>query len=361
MDLRSLIRDMTEDGEFADTSMNRLAQFGAVNRPYLGATLLPERMVMKNIYRETSVRYRTIIANDGTRYSPAQLKKGELVGTMLVELGNSDIAREITAEDYDALLELLNNSADMQAQARIINWADVVLNGALLEHNEKQRWQAIVAASVVRTGDNGYTETVAYPNPTGHRINASGVWSSDAFDPFTDILAQADLLESKGFTVNRIIASRNIVSILANNDKVKARTGVATISATGQLQATAGRASLDAIGAALSRDGLPVIEQYDLQYRTQTGTTRFLANNAFVMLATTGVDELLDQGDNTPMLADTLGYTAIGRAAGQSMPGRVMRMEAFENKPPRIEGEAWMTSLPVITEPEAIAVISSIS
>ena len=360
-ELFTLIKNAMEDGTFATIAKNRAAQFGTPARNYLGATLLPERTVMKNMYREQGIRYRTIIANDGTRYSPAQKKKGELFGSMLVELGNSDIAREITAEEYDALIDYLNRNASMEAMAQVIDWVDVVLNRALLEKNEKQRWEAIVSASIVRQGDNGYTETVSYPNPSGHRVNAGGTWSSDAYDPFTDILAQADLMESKGFSVNRIIASRNVISILSGNDKVKARTGVATISSSGQIQATAGRASLDALNMALERDGLPAIERYDLQYRTQTGTGRFLASNVFVMIATTGRDETIDLGDSEELLTDTLGYLAVGRAAGQSAPGRVVRMEAFDNKPPRVEGEAWQTSLPVITEPEAISVIGSIS
>jgi hypothetical protein len=360
-DLITLVKNAMADGTFATIARNAGAQFGTPARRYLGATILPEKTVMKNMYREEGVRYRTIIANDGTRYSPAQKKKGELFGSMLVELGHSDIAREITAEEYDALIDYLQRNVSMEAMAQIIDWVDVTLNRALLEHNEKQRWQAIVSASITRLGDNEYTEIVSYPNPSGHRANAGGTWSSDAYDPFDDILARADLLEGKGFTVNRIIASRPVISILSGNDKVKARTGVATISVTGQIQATAGRASLDAMNMALEKDGLPPIERYDLQYRTQTGTARFLASNVFVMLATTGRDETIDLGDNEELLTDTLGYTAIGRAAGQATPGRVVRMEAFDNKPPRIEGEAWQTSLPVITEPEAIAVIGGIS
>jgi hypothetical protein len=360
-DLYTLIKNAMDDGTFQTVARNNAAQFGTPSRMYLGATLLPERTVMKNMYREEGVRYRTIIANDGTRYSPAQKKKGELFGSMLVELGNSDIAREITAEEYDMLIDYLMRNASMEAMAQIIDWVDVTLNRALLEKNEKQRWEAIVSASVVRQGDNGYTEPVSYPNPSGHRVNAGGTWSSDAYDPYTDILTQADMMEAKGFTVNRIIASRNVISILANNDKVKARTGVATVSASGQIQATAGRADLMAINSALGRDGLPAIERYDLQYRTQTGSGRFLADNVFVMIATTGRDQTIDLGDSEELLTDTLGYTAIGRATGQSGPGRVVRMEAFDNKPPRIEGEAWQTSLPVITEPEAISVIGAIS
>ena len=362
-DIASLVRTLMDDGSVRALAMNPQAQFGIAPRRYIGAELLPERRVEENAYREDAIRYRTVIANDGTRYSPSQKKSGEIVGSFLVELGNSDIAREFTARDYDALLRLLGSNLSMDAAVTLINWLDRTVNLALAEKNELQRWQAIVDASVVRSGDNGYTETVTYSNPANHRAAAGGTWSSDAYDPFTDILAMADLLEGKGYTVGRILTSRTVLSILAGNDKVKARTGVATINASGQISATAGRATRDAINMALERDGLPPLETYDLQYRTQTGSGYFLSRAAFVLVATTGRDETIDRADSEdlPTINDTLGYLAMGRAAGQATPGRVLRMQAYEDKPPRIEAEGWQTSLPVITEPEAIAVINSIS
>jgi len=361
MDIAALVASLMSDGTVATLALNTGAQFGIAPRAYLGATLLPERMVPENAYREEGIRYRTVIANSGTRYSPAQKKGAEIIGSFLVELGNSDLAREFTARDYDALIRLLATNPTMEAAATLTRWLDTV-NLGLIELNEKQRWDAIVDASVVRTGDNAYTETVTYSNPANHRAAAGGTWSSDAYDPFTDILAMADLLASKGYTVGRIISSRPVVSILSGNDKVKARTGVATISASGQIQATAGRASMAAINDALARDDLPPIETYNLQYRTQTGTGYFLKRDVFVMVATTGRDETLDLGDSTNItINDTLGYLAVGRAAGQPGPGRVLRMEAKQDKPPRIEAEGWQTSLPVVTEPEAIAVITGIA
>ena len=361
-DIAGLVNQLMTDGTVPTIALNPQAQFGIAPRRYLGAELLPERTVDENAYREESIIYRTVIANDGTRYSPTQKKGAALIGSFLVELGNSDIATEFTSRDYDALLRMLQTRPTMDAAATLLNWLDRTVNLALIEKNEKQRWEAIVSASVVRSGDNGYTETVSYSNPANHRAAAGGTWSNDSYDPFADILAQADLLESKGYTVGRIITSRTVLSILAGNDKVKARTGVATINASGQITATAGRATRDAINGALERDGLPAIETYDLQYRTQTGTGYFLSRSAFVLIATTGQDESIDLGDtNSLMVENTLGYTAIGRATGQAAPGRVLRMEAKQDKPPRIEAEGWMTSLPVVTNPEAIAVITSIS
>jgi len=361
MDIAALVASLIADGTVRTLAINTGAQFGIAPRAYLGASLLPERTVPENAYREEGIRYRTVIANSGTRYSPSQKKGADIIGSFLVELGNSDLAREFTARDYDALLRLLSSNITMDAAATLTRWLDTV-NLGLVELNERQRWQAIVDASVVATGDNGYTETITYSNPASHRAAAGGTWSSDAYDLFNDILAMADLLASKGFTVGRIITSRPVLSIMSGNDKVKARTGVATISSTGQIQATAGRASRDAINSALGRDDLPPIETYDLQYRTQTGTGYFLKRDVLVMVATTGRDETIDLGDTAPIVInDTVGYMAVGRAAGQSGPGRVLRMEAKQDKPPRIEAEGWQTSLPVITEPESIAVITGIA
>lgn len=363
MDIAALVNQLMSDGSVATLATNRAAQFGITPRQYLGASLLPEQPVDENAFREDTIRYRSIIANDGTRYSPSQKKGGDIVGSFLVELGNSDIAREFTGRDYDALIKVLGTRTSMEAAASLTNWLEVAVNIPLVELNELQRWQAIVSASVTRSGDNGYTESVAYSNPSNHRAAAGGTWSSDAYDPFEDIVAMADLIASKGYTVSRIITSRTVLAILANNANVKTRVGLAVVNASGQITSVAGRATRDAINGAMERDGLPMIETYDLQYRTSTGTGYFLPRNVFVMVAETGRDATLDQGDTATALTmtNTLGYTAIGRAVGQPNAGRVVRMEAFQNKPPRIEAEGWQTSLPVITEPEAIAVINSIA
>lgn len=359
--INTLIAQMLADGSVERIANNPLAQFGMGARLYRGAELLPERTVPENAFREDAIKYRTVLANAGSRYSPAQKKGSQLVGYFLAELMDSDIASEFTGKEYDALLRILQQKPSMQATVQLLGWLDKTVNLPLVELNEKMRWDAIVDAAVSVSGDNGYSASVTYSNPSGHRASAGGTWSSDSYDLFNDILAMADLLASKGYTVSRIYAPRPVVSIMSGNDKVKARTGVATISSSGQIQATAGRASIDAINSALARDGLPPIQQYDLQYRTQTGTGYFLKRDVFVMVATTGQNETIDLGDSERMLNDTLGYMAIGRGVGQANPGRVIRSEAFMDKPPRIKGEGWQTSLPIITEPEAIAVIHTIT
>lgn len=360
-DLATLLAEMQAEGHFVDITQNPLAQFGEAARRYLGAEILPEREVPENAYREERIRYRTNISNAGTRYSPVQMKGNELFGEFLVELAESDIGGELTARDYDTLVRLLSSSSDMQAIGRLLNWSDVVLNRSMVEYNERQRWQAIVAAIVQLRGDEGFTEDVLYSNPAGHRTNAGGAWSSDVYDPFDDIMDKAELLASKGFTVSRIFAGLPVITLMANNRLVQTRVGLPVINATGNIVVAAQRANLASVNAALSANSLPPIEQYDLQYRTQTGTGFFLPRNVFVMVCTTGQDANIDLGDNERILENVLGYQAIGRPAGQSSPGRVLLVEHFANKPPRISGEGWQTSLSVITEPEAIGVIGAIA
>lgn len=359
--LATLISDLYRDGTIETIANNRSAQFGRTGRNYIGASLLPERTVPENAFREDAIRYRTVVANDGTRYSPTQKKGTDLIGSFLVELGESDIAREFDSQMYDALLRYLQSNQSIQAVTSLTNWLDTSINLALVEHDEKQRWQAIVDASVVRVGDNEYSETVSYSNPAGHRVAETAPWSTDSTDIFEQIHTMADLLVSKGYQVSRMITSRTVLSKMTGNDTIKTRVGIAVVNSSGQIQSAVGRATREALNAVLQDDGLPPIETYDLQYRTQTSTQYFLKRDVFVMLGTTGQDQTIDFGDNEELFPDTLGYLAIGRAAGQATPGRVIRAEAFENKPPRIEAEGWQTSLPVILNPEAIGVIHTIT
>lgn len=360
MDLLSLVRQMQVDGSLATLVGNPLSQFGPPNKRYVGATLLPERLVSSNAFTETQIRYRTVIANDGSRYSPAQLKSsGQIVGEFQVWLGNQDIAQKMEPQDYEAIGLLLNRNLDANAANTAIGWFDKVIVQALIELEEKQRWNAIVNAAVVRSGDNGFTETVTYSNPAGHRVAAGGTWSLDTYDPFDDIYAMADLLSDKGYTLNRIIAPRAVTTIMARNDQVAKRAGNVRVLSTSDVF---GRVSLAEINSYLGADGLPAIETYDLQYQTQDGVmARFLPAGTMIFAATTGRDETVEFGETSMYLPDTLGYTALGVAVGRTAPGRAFFLDQKEDKPPRLEAQGWQSSLPVLTQPEAFAVVSGIA
>jgi len=362
-DLLALIQDLEADGTLAALIGNPFAQFGPSREPLLGATILPERVVNRNEYTEANIRYRTVIAAHGTRYSPVQIRnQGQMVGTFLVELGEQDIGAEFTARDYDALIELLAANQTMEAAAALINWFDVSIVQALAQLTEKMRWDAIINSQVERVGDNGYYEVVEYVNPSGHRASAGGTWSDDEYDPFDDIFAMTDLLLTKGYRTARVITSTKVLRILQRNAMVKARVGNVRVLSASDIMP--GFASVAQINAALTADDVPPIETYDGWYQDETaGIKRFMPDDVMVFIGATGRTEMIssDLAEEERFLPNVAGYTAIGRAAGQATGGRVARLEAFDNKPPRIEAEGWQTSLPVITEPESIAVITDIA
>lgn len=371
MDLKALIESLLRTNTFWRLVNNPMAQFGTPRQPLLGASLLPERNVLDNMYVEESIRYRSPVANDGTRYSPVQLKQGMLIGSMEVKLVDSDIGSQMNASDYDAFLRLIKASTGspdnldnpgMAAVAALTNWAQQTIMWPMLFLDEKRRWEAIVDAQVTRTGDNGFSETISYSDPAGHRAAEGGVWSNDGYDPYDDIVAMMEFAANKGYRINRIIAGRPVVSKLGLNANIRARVGRLSIVG-GTAAGLAGRASLAEINAMLGADDIPPIEVYNAGYQTQSSADYYLKRDVMVMVASTGRTEQINLPDDDPiMIQDTLGYTGIGRAAGQSGSGRVMHVRSIDDsKPPRIEGEAWATSLPVILDPEAIYVIKDIT
>lgn len=365
MDLQELIDRLLASGDIGAVADNVNAQFGPPTRRYVGATLLPERTVEELAYEEKEIRFRTVIANDGTRYSPAQKKSGgEIIASMFVVLGNQDIAREFTGRDYDGLIRLLGRGRSMEAMLQVIRFVDVAVNLALIELNEKQRWDAIIDARVVRRGDNGYVEPVYYPNPPGSRTYVAGQWSNPLYDPWPDIMGPVQSLANLGYAVNRIITSRKVVSILSANPKIAQRAGMQPLVLNSQgnlVQMSNNLVSRDGLNNLASRDGIPAFETYDLSYNTQTATTRFMRDDAMVFACTTGRDAEIVNQQELILVPNTLGYFAIGPAVGQVDSGRVINLEAYTSKPPRIEVEGWQSGLPVIQDPQAMMVLKGIS
>jgi hypothetical protein len=361
MDLNTLVTRLRTGGALPRLGRRPLAQFGTQNRPYRGALILPERLVQENAFRDEDVRYRTVIANDGTRYSPTQLKQGVLTGSVLVELGDSDIASELTSRDYDALLNLLANNASMDAEANIINFLDITINRALIEKNEKYRWDGLVKRLVERRGDNGFREDVPVVTPPGHMLYAADPWSDATVDPFDQIAAACQILINKGYRPTAAITRSQVTSIIASNPNTKIRTGRVTLTSGGALAGVGGRATLDDVNGQLQADNLPSLETYDRRYHTQTGSLPFIEDGAMVIIGETErTEEIALDNNEIELIEGTLGYLAVGRAAGQPQPGRVIRATHKEDKPPRIEAEGWQTSGPVFQDPEAWVTIRNI-
>lgn len=368
MEVAELMLELRDRGSFDLIANNPLAQFGPVDRPYVGTTILPEQNVRENHGVVRGMRWRPLIANASTRHQPVQKKRSLLTGAYNWMLGESDIGDDFTAEDYDAFLELVSQAnfagdkPSMQAMTQLIGWFENAIRQPMLERNEWDRWQAIVNASITQHGSNGFTNVITYPNPSGTRVSAGGAWSNNSYDPFTDLVAAKNFLRTKGYTIKRIITGYDTVSKLQNNTLMKQRGGLVSIMNNTVIGMPGALTDIQ-LAAVLAQAGLPPIEQYDLQYYTESGSGYFLPRATMVFICYTGRNKEIDRADAEPVIVyDTLGYTGMGRPSGENTPGRVIKSRFInDEKPYRIEGRGWQTSAPVLEDPEAFYVISGIS
>lgn len=361
-DLITILRDMDANGAFSTIARNPLAQFGTPVRRYVFSEILPEKLVRQNAFRESLVRYRTRPAQDLPRFSPPIKKAGlGLVGEQLVMLGTQGVAYEIAGEDFDNLVATAAEGDDATARQMINQFIDLNVKRALVEKHEIQRAQALINAQVVRSGDNGFGETIDLPNPAGHRVAAGGDWTSDVYDPMDDIIAMHQLLASKGYQTSRILTTTQVVSTLARNAKISSRTGTLQVVG-GSLVAAGGFATVNSINQMLQSNGLPVIETYDAVYRNNAGDiVPFMPAGTMLFVAQGGQNEQTFEFEGeTRIVPNPLGYTALGRVAGQSAPGPIINVAFNGSYPPSVQAEGISESLPVVLEPEAVAVINSI-
>jgi len=373
MRLSAFLQELRDRDEFEDLATEEVSQFGA-NQEYLGAQILPENQVdtPNNVINEEDVRYVTVIGNASDRYSPAQkVGGGRYKSSVTAELGESDIAQDFSGQDFDDVARTIQGaeSMDMEAAAEVLGWAEETLNAGLIEVNEKQRWDAIINAQVVRKSRQGTLEKVDYLDPSGHRVTAGGDWSSDSYDPFSDIMAGIVMLRDKGFEPTLMVTSTAVLMTLLGNRQIARRMGSVNVVRTGDTDFSEYQQLIQAaeLNQFLGRDELPAIQTYDLRYHTgnpNNPRARFFPKDAFVIFGETGRSEEIESAiapENLRVVEETLGYVGVGRPVGRSRPGRAINVEAHEDKPPRLEGEAWQSSLPIITEPEAMYVISGIN
>jgi hypothetical protein len=358
-DLRTLVAQaQTQAVALAN---NPRVQFGPTTRRYIGAEILPERLVPQNEYTEYGIRFKTIVANDSTRYSPVQKKDGKLTGSFKVSLAESTSGDVFTAADYDALKAALRTNQSMQALASLLRWSDRGLLRPLVEKNEVHRWEFLADGVVKLRGNNGFSEDIAAPVVSGQRVAVGGSWTDPDYDPLLDIYARHQYLANKGVTTRRIVTSTAAATKLLNNAKVAARFGRVVVGPSASLGAVAGRPSLETVNALLAEDNIPAIEKYDLQYNTMTGTQRFLRADGMVFIGETELEEEIPNGDAGPIVVpSTLGYYGVGTPAGREAPGRVINQFPHDEHPPRIEGEGAQTSYPVVQDVEAFATLTGI-
>lgn len=385
--LGDLITEMNKKGDVQSIAQSVSMQFGTDNEPLLGADLCPEKIVYDNNFSEGDISYRTVVANSGADFSPAQLNPGgnKITGLMNVKLGFSNQADQMNPQQIQDILNILKlsgdstNNRDARAIAILTNFFDRAIARPLIVYNEIQRWQMWIDARIKRVGSNGYEEDVIYPNPAGHRFNVpsgtvaapTGWYATDpntTYDPIQEMLNFKLFMAKKGYRLVRAVTTFENVYQLINHPAIRKRFGLIVINpANNQLQSTIQSITLEQVNGLLNSFGLPSLEIYDTtyDYRAADGTIqsrRYIERDThypIVFFANTGkaADILLEDGESFT-LDNTIGYTAVGTVPALTMPGRVIQEIVTEKPyPPTVYAEGLQESLPVNLFPEAVGVM----
>ena len=364
MDLLALILMLIRERQFQAVANNLLAQWGPQGRRLLGADFLPPRPVEKNEDTLEDVRIRTVAAADGTRYSPAQkIDGGELFGKIKYRLGHSDLLREVTGPDYDALVRWLGQNLTMQAAARALGLFDRMIVQALAEHDELKIWEAIQFNRLTRRGDNGYFEYEEGPDLSTHFVSLVDPWSDPENDPWEPIFAAVEKLVGLGFDRGgiRTVSTNKSLNILRRNPHTKDRAGksVVTTDPGGIVKAVrlSGPVTMSDLSGVFEAEGLRPPVEYDLRIQTRTGEKRAYAEGHMTFIASTGLTEEVrfnqDNPEDVMLVNDVLGFNGIGVPNGSSEPGRRTAARAYtDQKDARIEYEGWQATGPVILMPQ---------
>lgn len=372
-DISSVLRSLGEDGSISQVANSpRLSFLDANDQVLVGAQLLPEIAQPLNRYDEEDFVLIDMIADDTDRYSPVKFKgEGIEVSSFEVVLGESSLGKQLSPATYDALVRLALEGSQLSIEQMSQNVLDFVgsLTRGLAARNEVQRWAAIVDGSVVRV-INGASQTISYPSATGQRTTLANAWSADTYDPFDDFIAAQQYGSNLGYgDVSRIITSRKNINILARNENmIKRSQGISPTESTYTGVASPGR-----LNGYLATEGFPAIETYEARYTEQDGRNRvrqrYLPEDAIVFVFGTGaVNEealRLAEEDGRPYIPTdapgSLGYTGLGTVSGHSSPGRQVYLNPYlDTVRPHVTGEAAQTSLPVLREPNAVLVYSSV-
>jgi hypothetical protein len=382
--------------DFDKITRSNFLQFGTDDQPYVFQTLLPEQLKSKNQYSEGQIEYRSALAASGSSYSPTEINKGgNIIGAWDVKVGftnQKDTLDVATYEMIHDILALSDDAANMSnvesAGESVLDWTSQNIVKPQMDLNEVHRGNAIIDAQMIRTGANGYSETVLYPNPTGMRvfipggtIAAPAGWYAPAasnYDPMTDIISIQSAARAKGLEIVRIISSWSAKLAFMMQPTIRAQfAGVALApGTTGSIQVSSlpNMVDEDGVDALLRRWRLPKWETYDKTYNYRDATNllqtrRFMDRvdgtgktyDPIILVCRTRRNYIvtLPAPIGQVNLTNVLGYFAIGRCVGHQNPGRILN-RSLEDKlhPPSFTAEVIQESLPVLQAPESFYVLN---
>lgn len=360
-DLAKIIADKLNDGSINSFVNDARAGF-TLNMPdgstvdYVGARYLP-LVNRENAFDEDGIYFRSIIAYDATRYAPVVPRGGMESEPVSVRLRTNDTGAQLTGRDYDVIIQLSRLNRIDGVERILQDFLQTQIIKPLNDLIEKQRWQAIADGVVLRRGDSGYSEDVAYANPAGHRVTvASGTTSSKTgwYNPDYSILNDIFAMADKMGTVTDMVTSRKMLALMSMNNEIKAYGGLSVTNAQGQQQTLPGRVLASSIDNVLRSNGLPGITLHEATYEQLDGTrVRYLRDTAFVMLNTSSLDPVTVTDRPELIVPTTLGFVGNGIPTAQTTNGKAVYLRVNGNrKSPNVEAEGTQVTLPLLRNAE---------
>lgn len=363
-DINTLLLQLSDKGAFDGLANNPQLQFTADGQELLFSSLMPERLVDRNEFKEDGIRFKTLMANDSTRYSPPVKRGNAILSSTVVSLADSDIAAELTMQAYESFIRTLTASP-MQAVANLLRFFETGVAMPLAILREKYRADIFDKGYIERRGANDFYELVKVPEITGHRITVLD-WANPATSILGSLKSIKRMLNNKGYQITQMITTSDVVEdYMVTNNEIRQYGLMVINSAPGgggqQTIALPTMSEQQIVLSALAANSLPSPTVYDHGYDTLGGSDigykKFL-NKKVILVCNSGRSQDMDMGDNTNLvLPNTLGYTAIGVTTGQLQPGVRTKVTNYDGKDARIEAYGWQTAFPVLQDPEAYVVI----
>lgn len=358
--LEAINQRLIADNAVEELVMSDDLQYGTEAEPLVGADFLPQRLDARDQWRENFAGIiRGFVSDDSSAYSPPQIKHSGLqTGSFQIEQGSIKVASEFTAKDIEALIHQGEFSED-NVYLRVLDWITQSLVLSAHRKAEIQRWQMIVNGVVRIAGLDGRLYDIPYPNPPQQRrtipsgtIAAPAGWYSDTYDPVADILAVKSFLVRSGRQIIRIIGDDQVTSALRNNDTMKDRLGGVVVS-NGTLTTFRGEIEKNRIDDYFQNSlGIPPIEEFNTTYINQNDQSfPYKSFGSLVFFTRTQIRNPNGETNNA------IGYYARGRARGEIDPGIKVRIKYRDIDPVGLYGESITAGIPVLQDPNAIAVI----
>ena len=367
---KEVINRLVAAEQFRTIVNNPRLQLGTPGRNFVFSQYLPERLQRDLAFRDTPIQMRTVGAVDNERYGAIGMRGSLRVSSQVFELGNSDVGQMLPAKVYDDMLEVFRdlplNQAMVQVAQQLLGYQDVLIARGLAVKREYQRAQAIEKGRLEILGENNFRYDVTYKDPPGARVTLGatepGSPYNNAVDPMEFILDKIqERSNDNGLAPSAIITTRKVMNAFRKNAIVK-QYGTSIVSDTTGSVTTGPIASMQSVVNAFSANNLPMPMEYDLRFPTMTGAVRMISEDVLIILYETGLDQEttldLDPVVDPTFGYDTLGFYAIGRTAGNLLPGISTSVKMVDDDKPSIEFKGWQTTLPIIQIPEAINVFT---